>query len=89
MNKTKRNVAIGALTGVLVGFVFGVVFIKPDSSSITTDARNTKGNVMNISRFEKPGVPEEENPEAAQTSDTLSFAAVDENGKDVQILIIK
>lgn len=87
MNKVKRNVIIGVATGVLVGFVFGVVFGVPDSQARATDTSNAKGDVMNVSRFGKSASVAETSE--VQPGDSLKLKATDENGNEMQIVIIK
>lgn len=73
--------------GVLVGFVMGAVLGNPGSSLKTGDASNAQGSVMNISRFGN-SASVTDNTEV-QPSDTVALCATDENGKEMQILIIK
>lgn len=81
------NVALGVATGLLVGFVLGSVLGAPDSSVRTSGPDNAKGNVMNISRFGRnPSVDE---TSEAQPGDSLKLSAIDENGEEMQIVIIK
>lgn len=89
MNKTKRNVTIGALTGVLVGFVFGVAFGNPDTFKGSADTHNVEGSIVNISKFRNVSQNETTPAETAAESDTVSLSAVDEKGEQMQILIIK
>lgn len=86
MSKTKFNVAIGVLTGVLVGFVFGAVFGTPGAATGTTGGK-AAGNIANVSEIRKSLI--QPSALAAEPSDTLNLTATDENGNEMQIIIIK
>ena len=87
LTETKKNVFLGVLTGALVGFVLGIVFGKP-GSDIGTGEGNASGDIAkmaNIGKFtDFPAVGEE-----TVTRDTVRYEAVDEEGKSMEILIIK
>ena len=87
MTETKKNVTLGVLTGTLVGFVLGVVFGKP-GTDLETGEGNASGNIAkiaNIGKFtELPATREE-----AAGKDTIRYEAVDEDGKSMEIIIIK
>ena len=87
MTETKKNVFLGVLTGTLVGLVLGVVFGKP-ASDLETGEGNASGDIAriaNIGKFtEIPVVGEE-----SECKDTIRYEAVDEEGKYMEIIIIK
>ena len=91
MTQTKKNVFIGVLTGVLVGFVLGVVFGMPGSNletALGTGEGNASGNIAkiaNIGKFTELSAVGEE----SASKDTIRYEAVDEDGKSMEILIIK
>lgn len=87
MTEAKKNVFIGVLTGALVGFVLGVVFGKP-GSDLGTGEGNASGDISkitNIGRFtDFPSTVEE-----TVGKDTVRYEAVDEDGKEMEIILIK
>ena len=87
MTETKKNVFIGVLTGVLAGFVLGVVFGKP-GADLGTGEGNASGDISKIANIGKftdfPSAGEE-----SASKDTIRYEAVDEDGKSMEIIIIK
>lgn len=88
MTKTKINVAIGVATGVLVGFVFGAVFGSPEQTLEPTGGK-AAGNIANVSALRKSLIQSEKQVPEPENADTLNFTAYDEDGKEIEILIIK
>lgn len=88
MSKSKINVSIGVLTGVLAGFVLGAAFGIPDSS-LKTDENKAAGNIANVSALRKSLIQSEKQVPEPENADTLNFTAYDEDGKEIEILIIK
>ena len=87
MTETKKNVFIGVLTGTLVGFVLGVVFGKP-GTNLETGEGNASGNIAkiaNIGKFTELSAVGEE----SASKDTIRYEAFDEDGKSMEIIIIK
>ena len=91
MTQTKKNVFIGVLTGTLVGFVLGVVFGMPGTdfeTALGTGEGNASGNIAKIANIGKfTGFPAA--VEESASKDTIRYEAVDEDGKSMEILIIK
>lgn len=89
MSKTKLNVLIGVLTGVLVGFVSGAAFGTSNGKPLSTNG-NGAGDISRVSALGKfrPGSWKPLDSSDKETSDTLRYEAVDENGNDIEILII-
>lgn len=87
ITETKKNVFLGVLTGALVGFVLGVVFGNPESG-LGTSAANASGDISKVANIGKFT----DFPAAAEgpgCKDTIRYEAVDEEGKSIEIIIIK
>lgn len=89
LTKTKLNVLIGVLTGALVGFVLGAAF-GTSSAGLSADKDNGAGNISKVAAFGKflPQTLNLEDSEVQGLSDTIRFVAKDEEGKDMEILIV-
>ena len=88
MTEMKKNVSIGVLTGTLVGFILGVVFGKP-GTEFGVDRGNTSADIskaVKIGKFTDIPVVRDD---SAQGRDTVRYEAVDEEGKSMEIIIIK
>lgn len=84
---TKRNVTIGVLTGILVGFVLGVVFYSSDRK-LDTEKGNASGNIAKIATMGK-FCEQSDETEKMSGADTIRYEAVGTDGKNTEILIIK
>lgn len=101
MSKTKLNIGIGVLTGILVGFVLGTAFLGNESDIKT--GGNASGNVSRLSRTHlinsDPNNPviEDYNTESPELldmpeimeSDSISLTATDAQGQNWKITISK
>ncbi|MCQ2122531.1 MAG: hypothetical protein MJY78_11980 [Fibrobacter sp.] len=88
MTETKKNVFLGVLTGTLVGFVLGVVFGNP-GSEFGVDKGNTSADISKAAKFGKFTDIPTVRDDSAQSRDTVRYEAVDEDGKSMEIIIVK
>ena len=84
----KKNVSIGVLTGALVGFILGVVFGKP-GAEFGVDRGNTSADISKAAKIGKFTDIPTVRDDSAQARDTVRYEAVDEEGKNLELIIIK
>lgn len=97
ITESKKNVLIGVLTGVLTGFVLGALFGIPDAD-VKTGNGNAAGDVAKIANMGKFRATDKSLETASEgqgdgsaisRTDTLRYEAVGEDGKSMEIIIIK
>lgn len=85
--QTKRNVTIGVLTGILVGFVLGAAFCTSDRKQAPAKG-NASGDIAKIAAMGKFR-PQACEAESRAEADTIRYEAVGADGRNTEILIIK
>ena len=92
MSKSKLNIVIAVLTGILVGFVLGAAFGTPDKSD-SPKGLNAAGNISRVAtvgrRLSSPMENSSVVEERVQEADTTRFEAYGKNGENMEIIIIK
>lgn len=85
--QTKRNVTIGVLTGLLVGFALGAAFSSSDAK-MNSGKGNASGDVAKLVTMGKFRTQTDET-EINSEADTVRYEAVGTDGKNTEIIIIK
>lgn len=90
MTKTKFNVILGVSTGILVGGVLAAVLLS-NSETFAPTKGNAAGDIAKAGTLSKvlpaPIIEQENDPQTQ--SDTLRYEAMDSNGEQMEILIVK
>jgi len=84
ISKTKINVALGSLTGLLIGVVFGITLSNSDSNFGTSGAAS--GNVSLVSRHLGEAVV---NSEEKASIDTVYYTVIDESGETWKVTMTR